>query len=49
MQPIHIAAKNGCTEILKYIGTLPGVDVNAVTLTVKRKLLHNFNMWLSMW
>ena len=49
MQPIHIAAKNGCTEILKYISTLPGVDVNAVTATVKRKLLHNFNMQQSMW
>ena len=29
MQPIHIAAMVGCPEILKYIGTLPGVDPNA--------------------
>ena len=42
MQPIHIAAKIGCTEVLKYIGTLPGVDVNAVTATVKCKLLYKY-------
>ena len=42
MQAIHIAAKNGCTEILKYIGTLPGVDLNATTATVKCKILYNY-------
>ena len=29
MQPIHLAAMIGCQEILKYIGTFPGVDPNA--------------------
>ena len=42
MQPIHIAAKNGCTEILKFIGTLPGVVLNAVTATVKCKILCEY-------
>ena len=41
MQAIHIAAKNGCPEILKYIGTLPGVDPHAVaSSTVKCKILQ---------
>ena len=38
MQPIHIAAKNGCLEILKYIASLPGVDLSAVISTVKHKI-----------
>jgi len=42
MQPIHIAAMFGCSEILKYLGTLPGVNPNAIesTVTVKYNYMY---------
>ena len=48
MQPIHIAAMIGCSEILKYIGTLPGVNLNAVVSSpVKYWMLYSYlQTWL---
>ena len=48
MQPIHIAAMIGCLEILKYIGTMPGVDPNAmIGSAVSIKYVYNYVSWLA--
>ena len=40
MQPIHIAAMIGCTEILKYVASLPGVEPHAVVLLAVKHICN---------